>query len=166
MCNSSDPFGLEACTKEEVAAGKETVPTKGQPACVEQRNRKAQACFASEVHFTTIAAMDATSVLGITGVARASVALAGRTLEHFIAMMLNAGEKAAGEAAMGAADHLVNAGTALAVGTARGAVVSVGNGAAEAGGISLRSVAQSFIPFKGTGDRLDRTVAACTSGSR
>ena len=51
--NSSDPFGLASCTKEETAAGKETVATKGEPACVEQRKRQTDAETACSVSVAT-----------------------------------------------------------------------------------------------------------------
>ena len=63
-----------------------------------------------------------------------------------------------------AADNVVATGTALAVGTAKGAPLSAGLGVAD-GGFSWRSVGQSLIPFKGTGNRFDAAVATCKSGN-
>jgi len=40
--NFSDPFGLDACTKEELSGGRETVANKGGPICVQARDYKAQ----------------------------------------------------------------------------------------------------------------------------
>ena len=41
--NYADPFGLAACTKEEVASGHETVANKGGSICVARRQRATEA---------------------------------------------------------------------------------------------------------------------------
>ena len=41
--NFSDPFGLDACTKEEVDSGRETVANQGGSICVERRQRQTDA---------------------------------------------------------------------------------------------------------------------------
>jgi hypothetical protein len=45
--NFKDPFGLAACTKEELEAGRETQTNKGGDVCVERRNYERQEKIAS-----------------------------------------------------------------------------------------------------------------------
>lgn len=77
--NFSDPFGLAACTKEEVASGRETVANKGGSICVERRSRPTDAEAACSA---AIAGGWLRAVADVTSVAEGGPALrmAGRAL--------------------------------------------------------------------------------------
>jgi len=141
----------------------ETVSNKGGAICVEQRNRRAQACFARAGHVVAVGLMDIGTVAGVGALARSSVRLAGATIEGSVSMFLNVWSKRTGDAALGAAENAVGAGVVLANSTARGAAVTVGNGVAEAGAVTPGSVMQSFVPFVGTQERIDKAEAACSN---
>jgi uncharacterized protein RhaS with RHS repeats len=166
--NSSDPFGLTACTKEEEQAGKETVGDKGGSRCVEQRNRQAQACFVASGEFGVAAGMDLSVAEAAYKVFAAGAALAGAVARTFAAdvtsTMMKAGLRAAdGEATLATANVLVNHKVpALGKELMDGAPASAAVGTAGAGG---KFTWQTLLPFTGYKERSQKVAKECASFS-